>query len=126
MNGEVIVLDTNFVVYYLKGNPAHVSFIRGRADDPVWLSVISEVELFSFHALTEVEKNGLNFYISTIGVMPLDNRVKRIAIDFRRATRCKVPDAITAATAISLKACLVTSDQKLLKSAFPGFEVQSV
>ncbi len=131
MNGDPFVLDTNFVIHYLDGNPLQRAFLLDNIDSECFVSVITEIELYSFHRLSESEKSKLDMFFSTVTVAPLDDpklhdRVKNAAIAFRRATRCKVPDAIIAATSITLGAVLVTSDEKLLKSAFPGFEVQSV
>ncbi len=131
MNGDPFVLDTNFVIHYLDGNPLQRAFLLDNIDAECFVSVITEIELYSFHRLSESEKSKLDMFFSTVTVAPLDDpklhdRVKNAAIAFRRATRCKVPDAIIAATSITLGAVLVTSDEKLLKSAFPGFEVQSV
>ena len=131
MNGDPFVLDTNFVIHYLDGNPLQRAFLLDNIDSECFVSVITEIELYSFHRLSESEISKLDMFFSTVTLAPLDDpklhdRVKNAAIAFRRATRCKVPDAIIAATSITLGAVLVTSDEKLLKSAFPGFEVQSV
>jgi predicted nucleic acid-binding protein len=63
----------------------------------------------------------LQSFVSSVTIASLDDRVKDVAIAFRRATRHKIPDSIIAATAICHEAVLVTSDQKLLKSVFSGF-----
>jgi hypothetical protein len=48
--------------------------------------------------------------------------VKKLAIRLRREHQLKLPDAIVAATALSLKAELVTNDTKLLR--IPGIASQ--
>ncbi len=126
MNGNLFVLDSNFILDYLKGYPAHVAFMREHAGHVLWASVITEMELYSFPDLTEGEKNVLDSFMSSIKVAPLDDRIKDVAISFRRATRRKIPDSIVAATAISFEAVLLTSDQALLKSVFPKFLPRTV
>ncbi len=126
MNGNLFVLDSNFILDYLKGYPAHVAFMREHAGHALWASVITEMELYSFPDLTEGEKNVLDSFMSSIKVAPLDDRIKDVAISFRRATRRKIPDSIVAATAISFEAVLLTSDQALLKSVFPKFLPRTV
>ncbi len=121
MNGEVLVLDSNFILDYLKGYPAHVAFMREHMGHSLWASVITEMELYSFPNLTEAEKNILDSFMVSVKIAPLDGPVKTAAISFRRQSRRKLPDSIVAATAICLDAVLMTSDQGLLKSVFPGF-----
>jgi predicted nucleic acid-binding protein len=123
MNGDVFVLDSNFILDYLKGYPEHVAFMREHEvkGSALRASVITEIELFSFPTLTDGEKKILDSFMNSIAIAPLDSRTKDIAISFRRITRRKLPDSIIAATAINLRATLVTSDQNLLKAGFPGF-----
>ncbi len=126
MNGSVPVVDTNFVLDFLKGYPAHVNFMRAHIGRVVWISVITEIELFSFHALTEKERDALSAFMASVVVASLDERIKDIAIAFRRATRHKLPDSIIAATAISLGAVLMTNDDRLKKAKFPGFAARAL
>jgi predicted nucleic acid-binding protein len=50
--------------------------------------------------------------------------VKKLAIILRREHQLKLPDAIVAATALSLGATLVTNDVKLLR--LPGLTSQEL
>jgi predicted nucleic acid-binding protein len=50
----------------------------------------------------------------------LRQEIKEKTIEFRRVTKCKLPDSIIAATAIVLDAILATNDAVLLKKQFPG------
>ncbi len=127
MNGKALVLDTNIMVDYLKGSTPHTTFMEEQGVGcQLWISVITEMEILSYHALTKSQRDEIRRYISNIAIMPLSNQVKEIAIAFRHATRCKMPDAIIAATAIRLGAVLVTNDKKLQKSKFPGFEAMGI
>lgn len=122
MNGKT--LDSNFVLDYLKGMPGHVAFMEKHIKQPLWVSVITEIELFSFSEITEAEKAVLHSFLAFVKVVPINDRVKDIAIAFRKDTRRKLPDSIIAATAISLGSELATSDKDLLKTSFPGFTVK--
>ncbi len=113
MNGNKLVLDSNFILDYLKGRPAHVCFMRDHAEHALWASVITEMELFSFHGLTDAEGFVLEAFMASVAIAPLDDRIKDTAIAFRRATRCKIPDSIIAATAIKK---LVATQKAALRS----------
>ena len=53
MNGISIVSDTNPLIYLLNGSQKAASYLYGKQ---VWISVISELELFGKKGLTETEK----------------------------------------------------------------------
>jgi predicted nucleic acid-binding protein len=55
-----------------------------------------------------------------ITVVPLTSDIEQATIAFRRATNCKLPDSIIAATAILLDAGLLTHDKKLLACEYEG------
>ncbi len=133
MNGNLLVLDSNFILDYLKGYPAHVAFMRENISQGFCASVITEMDLFSFPSITDFEIEALNSFMQFIVVAPLDNHIKNIAISFRRQTRRKLPDSIIAATAIAFESTLMTNestlmtkDQGLLKAVFPGFTACAV
>ena len=57
MNGNSIVSDTNPLIYLLDGKKKAADYLDGKQ---VWISVISELELFGKKGLTENEKNENN------------------------------------------------------------------
>lgn len=121
MTGNLFVLDSNFILDYLKGYSAHIAFMREHLGQVFCISVITEMELFSFPSITDFEIDALNSFMRFVVIAPLDKRIKDMAISFRRQTRCKLPDSIIAATAIAFESTLMTNDQGLLKAVFPGF-----
>lgn len=110
-------LDTNAIIYYLKDDPAAVSFfdavLRGTA--PLYVSTITEVELFGFESLNFAEYEAINHLLNTVTILPLDSRVARIAGSLRRNYGMKVPDSIIAATALVTHTALVTRNVKDFK-----------
>ena len=102
------VLDTNAVIYLQKGMLAE-PLPRGH----YFISVITEMELLSFHGLSEEQKQWLHRFIDTIGLIGLENNVKSRAIELRKEYRLKIPDAIIAASAIEDGLQLVTLDKDM-------------
>lgn len=51
-------LDTNAIIYFLKGEESAVDVIRPilSQDAPVYVSTITELELFSYSSLTEEDE----------------------------------------------------------------------
>ncbi len=104
------VLDTNAILYLLGGKSA-----KPLPPAQYFISVISEMELLSYPSLDEAALTRIRGFLSEIRVVELDEEVREIAIDLRRKHKLKLPDAIVAATAVSLRAQLITNDTKLLR-----------
>ena len=106
------LLDTNAVLYLLGGRTA-----QALPDGSYFLSVISELELLAYPALTPREDAQINAFLQDITIVELNNAVKSHAIELRKHHGLKLPDAIIAATAITLQATVLTNDQRLLSLA---------
>lgn len=88
------------------------------------ISVVSEMELLSYPLLDEPEQAKIRDFLSVVTVVDLTEKVKTLAIGLRRRHLLKLPDAIVAATALSLGAQLVTNDAKL--RSVPGLSAQEL
>lgn len=113
------VLDTNIILYLLEDRlsqplPSGIYFV----------SIITEMELLSYPALSEVETQKIRKFLSHLTVINLDEAIKTLAIQIRRQYKLKLPDAIITATALSLDAILLTNDRQLTK--LPDLRIQSV
>lgn len=104
-----IVLDTNAVLYFLGGRLA-----EPLPDADFYISVITEIELLSYPALTTEDENAIRDFLKDVGIVDLTQPIKQSAIALRRQYRIKLPDALIAATAHCLNAQLLTNDIKLL------------
>ncbi len=103
------VLDTNAVIYLQKG-----LLSNALPSGEYFVSVITEMELLSFHGLNASQLEWLHQFLASVQTIPLDDNVKQIAINLRRSQRIRLPDAIVVASAISCNATLLTNDQQLL------------
>ncbi len=103
------LLDTNAVLYLLGGRLAHPL-----PDGTYFLSVISELELLAYPALTPGEDERIKAFLQDITIVELNNAVKSHAIELRKHHGLKLPDAIIVATAITINATVLTNDQRLL------------
>jgi len=131
MNGTTknrLVLDTNAVIFLTtNGNviPLALENMLNKAD--LFISVISEIELFSKPTLPPDEEAALrNFLSEKISIVELTDAVKKETIALRRSINHKLPDCIVAATASVFNAVLLTADKKLLNLSWPGLETQNI
>ncbi|MDP2902064.1 MAG: PIN domain-containing protein [Methylovulum sp.] len=102
------LFDTNILIYLLNNCLAE-NLPSGRYG----YSVITEIELLSFPALTATDMEIINTYLGNIVLMNLTEAIKQKTISLRRTYRIKLPDAIIAATAIEAGAVLLTNDKAL-------------
>ena len=111
-------LDTNAIIYYLKGDSGVGAIVDEivQSESPLYVSTITEVELFSFAPLTSAETALIDQLLTTVAIIPLDSRVARIAGVLRRRYGTKVPDSIIAATALITHTALLTRNVKDFKN----------
>ena len=103
--------DTNIVIYYLQQQfPAHTEqYIDALVSEqqPI-LSVITEIELLSWKAEDAHDLEVLQNFINDSMVIELEKSVKLKAVEIRRSTGIKLPDAVIAATAHVFDLTLLT------------------
>jgi predicted nucleic acid-binding protein len=110
----VYTLDTNAIVYYLNDDTDAVTVLRGvfAQNAPLYVSAVTELELFAFANLSRDEESLIEDLLSTISIIPLDSRIARLAALVRRHYRVKVPDSIIAATAMFTGSTLLTRNTR--------------
>jgi hypothetical protein len=119
MNGKFL-LDTSAILELFKGQPSVAALLKGVAMDKLCASVITRMELLSFRGITPEDERHIRDFLNALSVVLLNADVEDTAIQLRRATRLKMPDAIVAASAIVSKTVLVTYDRELVNTVFPG------
>jgi predicted nucleic acid-binding protein len=112
MNGNELLLDTNIVLYLLAGDKTVASILDQKK---IYLSVISEIELYGFGHLTITEEKKIDRFINDCVLIDINEQIKTTAIRLRKRYRIKVPDSIIAATSIYLNVPLISADNDLKK-----------
>jgi len=108
MNGNKYLLDTNAVLYILDGDETLINFLF---EKELYLSIISEMELLGYRNITDKEKQTLEEFLKEFIIINIDEKIKLNTIEVKKSSSMKLPDSIIAATAISLKLPLITSDK---------------
>ncbi|MFY9484846.1 MAG: type II toxin-antitoxin system VapC family toxin [Patescibacteria group bacterium] len=103
-------LDTNSIIYYLKGEVPVAKIIDElfRTQTTFYASTITELELLSFKNLTDSEIHKINDFLAIVSVIPLDSRIARIAAYLRQQHTIELADSVIAATAIFTGSHLLT------------------
>jgi predicted nucleic acid-binding protein len=110
----VYTLDTNTIIYYLKGEELVINLLGQIFSDasPVYISTVTELELFSSPALSADDAETIHKLVSSIVTIPLDSQIARIAAAVRRKYGLKTPDSAIAATSLLTGTTLVTRNAK--------------
>lgn len=113
MSGIDWLLDTNLVIGLLKGHAAAMALAGERklALERAAVSQITRMELLGFPGLTEAEEEAIRSFLDACQIVLLDETVEYQAIQLRRSGMLKLPDAIIAATALTLRVPLLTLDR---------------
>jgi len=107
MDGISIVVDTNPLIYLLNGNVDVANMLDNKQ---IWISSISELELFAKKGLTGIEKKEINLLLESCFIADLNSVVKEITKYLLQSYSIKLPDAIIAATSLFLDLPLLSAD----------------
>jgi len=108
MNGISVVCDTNPLIYLLDGNKTIARFLENKQ---IYLSVITELELFGKQNLSTHENELIEALLGNCFVIDVEPEIKRIYREIKQKYTIKLPDAIVAATALYLDLPLLTFDK---------------
>ena len=123
----VYTLDTNAIIYYIKDDRAVIEIIEGilAKNSQLYVSTISEVELFRFPGLDDEEARRIDALLGTVSIISVDSRVARWAAELGKLYGMETADSIIAATAIFTGTILLTRNIRDFKKV-PALRVERI
>ena len=112
MNGHRFLADTNMLIMLVEGNDRVAELLEGCQ---VFTSFVSELELLSESGLLTKQIKKLEDLLNDCTVIDINLAIKSKTIAIRRKHKIKLPDAIIAATAMTLDLPLITADKGFKK-----------
>ena len=112
MNGVNFLIDTNVCLYLLSGNKTIAEILDG---NNLFISFITQLELLSFHNLTDDEKSTIHSFIDDCIVIDLNEDIKEFVVILRSKHKIKLPDSIIAATSVYFDIPFITADKGFKK-----------
>lgn len=109
MSGKEILVDTNIILYLLRGNDTLQELLQGKT---IYLSFITELELLGFKQMTLSEETQIQTLLDECVIIPLTNDIRKKYVAIRRKYQLKLADALIAATALSTEIPLITADKQ--------------
>jgi predicted nucleic acid-binding protein len=108
MSNELILLDTNIIIYILNGNLE----IDNVVDDKLGVvSFITEIELLGKKNIAVAETNAIKKFLHDCLSVDYDLSLKRRTILLKSTYGLKLADAFIAATALEFDIPLVSADK---------------
>ena len=120
-------LDTNVIIYYVKEDVRVVSVIEDMyvRNVPVYVSVMTEAELFSFPLLSDEEAGRIEKFLQSVSIIPMDSQIARLTGAIRKNYGLKIADSVIAATARFTSTKLLTRNVIDFKKV-PDLQVQEI
>lgn len=110
----MILLDTNILIEILKGNEDIIIRIEDLAEI-LAISMVSEMELY-YGARDKLELKKLKRFCALFHSVPVTENIsitaKRLVLSYAKSHSLMIPDALIAATALEMKAPLMTLNIK--------------
>ncbi len=78
------------------------------------ISIITEMELFSYPKLTEFERDNIKKLLSYFEIFNISKEIKNMTIEIKKNYDINLPDSIICATTLSQSATLISSDKQLI------------
>ncbi len=124
---STFTFDTNAIIYYLKGDKDVSNKIEEilTTNPSIYISTVTEVELFGFPKITEIEAYQIEKILETVSIIPLDSRIARMAARIRQLYKLKTADSVIAATALFTGSVLITRNVKDF-SKVTDLQIQSI
>ena len=101
-----MLIDSNIII--LAAKPENLELVRFLHSISRSVSIITYIEAFGFHSISETERSDLADIFSLCEVLPLTQSIAQQAIALRQQRRMGLGDAIIAATAMTHNLALVT------------------
>ncbi len=112
MVGSKLLVDTNIILYALKGDEALAELIH---DQDLYISFITRIELLSYPRIDEESIDLIERFLKQVPVVESNPVINADAIELRRKGGLEVPDALIAASARFIGSRLLTADKDFKK-----------
>ena len=102
-----LLVDTNIVIYGLKGVP-HIKRLLNKRS--IYISFITEIELLSYSKNTTSDLQLIELFLDSSYIIEYAIPIKKTVIDIRKRYNLKTADVFVAASAIEYNLPLISAD----------------
>jgi predicted nucleic acid-binding protein len=120
------ILDSNILIDALNGKLDIFTAIAALLPCDVFINPVVEVETLAKSDMSVDEEAQGHILLSGFKWAEIDRSVCEHAIAIRRSKKLLLPDALIAATALSLNATVLSNDPHLRDFQWPGYSARSL
>lgn len=103
-----VLIDSNVIIDHIQNDPIDFSF----TEHQIFVSVISEAEILRYEKLTPKLRKDFEEWLQWTIRIPVTSSIARQAAEIGRGRRIKLPDLLIAASAIEVRAAVLTLNTK--------------
>lgn len=116
------LLDTTTAIDLFKGLEAVKPIKAMLQHTKVYISIVTRIEMLAYPQMTSEMEKRIHIFLKSVKIIPITKKVEQNTILIRRSKRLKIPNTIIAASALSVKATIISRDDHLLSLNWPGLQ----
>ena len=112
---NMLVLDTNILIYESAGDPKIAAFLDMHSNDIVYIPTVVALEFLSYPLITQVSEEKFKNFLKQTVIVSLDLLIAETAAQLKRNYKLKLADTVVAASALITGASLITRNTRDFK-----------
>jgi predicted nucleic acid-binding protein len=126
MSKPRFVLDASVLIGCLNHKLDLFAFLESQGECEIFTTRISEIETLAKPGMTPEEEAEARELLSCFKRVEIDDTIRDITVQIRRTKKLLLPDALIAASAISLNATALSNDPHLRDYQGDGYRARMV
>jgi len=126
MDKSRFFLDSNIIIATLNRELDLLAFLDNFPDCEAYINLVVEIELLSKAGMSKQEEAEVRLLLDSFKWAEIDKTVRETAIEIRRSKGLRLPDALIAASAITLNATVLSNDPHLRDYQHPQYKALPV
>jgi predicted nucleic acid-binding protein len=120
------VLDTSVLIGHLNHKLDLFAFLEALDECELFTTPVSEIETLAKPGMTREEETEARALLRCFKRVEINDTIRDITIQIRRAKKLLLPDALIAASAISINAIVLSNDPHLRDYQMDGYKARPV
>jgi predicted nucleic acid-binding protein len=126
MDKPCFVLDASVLIGHLNHKLDLFTFFEAQGECEIFTTLVSEIETLAKPGMTREEETEARTVLSCFKRVEIDDTIRDLTIQIRRTKKLLLPDALIAASAISLNAAVLSNDPHLRDYQRDGYKVRAI
>jgi predicted nucleic acid-binding protein len=120
------VLDASVLIGHLNHTVDLWAFFEAQGECELFTTRITEIETLAKPGMTTEEEAEARAVLRCFTRVEIDDAIRDLTVQIRRTKKLLLPDAIIAATSISLNATVLSNDPHLRDYQWDGYKARTV